>query len=216
MNPSLSPARAPRECVEIDAKLGTTDSDTAARMCAGDAVGVSDRKWYVAIVNNNTERASALRLAAQGLEAYVASQEETRVWKNGRKKKVERVLLPSLVFMRCTEAERLEAVKLPFINRFMTNRAGASTGTGRSPLATIPQAQMERLQFMLRHADGPVSIIDTPLERGDKVKVARGSLAGLQGEVIDAGQGNGRLLVNIGLLGCATLVIPRADLEANA
>lgn len=38
----------------------------------GDAVGVDSRKWYVAVVNNNSEKKVQERLEKMHYEAYVA------------------------------------------------------------------------------------------------------------------------------------------------
>ncbi|MDE7410017.1 MAG: UpxY family transcription antiterminator, partial [Muribaculaceae bacterium] len=87
----------------------------------GDAVGVESRKWFVAIVNHNTEKAVQERLDGLGYETYVAKQTVVRIWKNGRKAKVDKVIIPSLVFVKCTQKERHEIVSLPYIKRFMTD-----------------------------------------------------------------------------------------------
>lgn len=67
-----------------------------------DAVGVEKANWYVAIVNNRSEKVTAEKLSNEGYEAYVASQEEYRLWRNGKKKKIDRVVIPSMVFLHCT------------------------------------------------------------------------------------------------------------------
>lgn len=171
----------------------------------GDAVGVPDRHWFVAIVKHNTEKSSEEKLLKTGYEAYVASQRELRVWRNGRKKTVDRVVIPSTVFVHCTESERREIVALPFINRFMTDKA---IGADRR-LAVIPDAQMATLRFMLGNSDSPVSI--GTYKRGDHVQVVRGNLAGLEGEVIELEDGRNELTVLIDFLGCARVAIDPTD-----
>lgn len=154
---------------------------------AGDAVGVP--KWFVAIVSNNTERAVRDRLSATGIEAYVASQLQLRLWSNGRRKPVEKVLIPTCVFIRCSEAQRRRIVALPFIKRFLADRARAKDGLAAPP-AVIPQKEMDTLRFMLGQTDYPVEFTDAPLRPGDKVRVVRGALRGLEGEVLSAPKHN--------------------------
>jgi len=91
-----------------------TESVTTVPHGVDDAVGVKSRKWYVAIVNNNTEKAVQERLEKMNYETYVAKQLLMRVWKNGKKAKVDKVVIPSVVFIKCTEKERKEIVALPF------------------------------------------------------------------------------------------------------
>lgn len=178
-----------------------------------DAVGVAEKYWFVAIVNHNSEISTSQKLSTQGYDTYVATQQEVRVWRNGRRAKVDRVVIPSLVFVRCTERERLAIVRLPYIFRFLTNKAATPGQFGR-PVAIVPPRQMELLRFMLGHADRPVSITDRPYGRGDKVRVIRGSLRGLEGEVLSASDGSGsELLVRLDILGCAKVSIDPTDLE---
>ena len=179
----------------------------------GGAVGVGRRHWFVAIVNHNTEKKSAEKLAAMGYDCYVATQEEYRLWKNGRRTKIDRVVIPSMLFVFCTEKERMSIVNLPYIFRFLTNKAGTLNQYGR-PVAIIPGHQMNILRFMLGNSDHPVNITTRPIGRGDKVRVTRGSLRGLEGFVIDTNQGRSELYVNLDILGCATVTINPIDVEA--
>ena len=78
-----------------------------------DAVGVSETKWFVAIVNSRHEKSVADKLHTTGIETYVATQKEMRVWANGRRKIVDRVVVPSMVFVKCTEKARRRIVNLP-------------------------------------------------------------------------------------------------------
>ncbi|GFI53140.1 UpxY family transcription antiterminator [Duncaniella muris] len=177
----------------------------------GGAVGVERRCWFVAIVKNNTEKMAHERLAKAGYESYLATQTLYRVWKNGRRAKIEHVVLPTLVFVRCSERERMQIVALPYINRFMTNKAsGYSTA---KPLAVIPDKQIETLRFMLGQSDVPVTISERSFQKGDRVRVARGKLCGLEGEVVTTDDGHSELIVRIDILGCAKVMIEAVDIE---
>lgn len=178
-----------------------------------DAVGVSDRKWYVAIVGNNREKSVAEKLEALGFESFVASQEELRVWKNGRRKTVDRVLLSATVFVRCTESERRRiVVNLPYINRFMTDRAAKSDVSLNRPLAVVPDSQMAALRFMLGQSDNPVTFSGDYV-RGQNVRVVRGNFRGLEGEIVSLADGSSQLVIVIDALGCAKVHINPIDVE---
>lgn len=177
-----------------------------------DAVGVSNRQWFVAIVGRNTEKACRERLTALGYESYVATQNETRIWRTGQKKQVERVLISNLLFIHVTEHERLEIVKLPYINYFLTDKAGRTNDFGRHPLAVIPDSQMDMLRYMLYHADSPVTFTPEPLHIGDRIRVVRGQLAGCEGNVFMDGNQT-HLVVRIDFLGSAQVSISPDDLE---
>lgn len=177
------------------------------------AVGVGRSRWYVAVVNHNSEKQSAERLEKMGVATYVPAQTEVRVWKNGRKSKVDRIVIPSKVFVYCTEQKRREIVSLPFVFRFMTNSAASSADALTKPLAIIPDAQISRLKFMLGQSDIPVEIGQRSFSKGDRVRVIRGSLKGLEGEVEELASAKAMLVVDMGILGCARLMIDTVSLE---
>lgn len=177
-----------------------------------DAVGVPKAQWFVAIVNHNSEKTVYDKLTNQNFECFIATQQELRVWRNGRKSKVDRVVIPSTVFIKCTEKERRQIVTLPYINRFMTNRAGSNGELMHKPLAVIPDIQIKTLKFMLCQSDTPV-IMSGNYQKGDKVRVVRGKLKGVEGEVLDMPDGTKDLVVKIDFFGCARLSIDPLNLE---
>ena len=179
----------------------------------GSAVGVSESKWFVAVVRNNTEKSSMDRLLKLGYDCYVPIQKEKRIWRNGRRALIDRVVIPTLLFVHCTEAVRREIVSLPFIIRFMTNRAGSSPEGLNKPLAIIPDSQIKTLKFMVGNSDTPVSFTASTYKKGDKVRVIRGNLKGLEGEVRLIDDRQSELFVLIDFLGSATLTIDTIDVE---
>ena len=177
-----------------------------------DAEGVEKRNWYVAVVNHNSEKLYAEKLAKLGYDSYVASQEEYRVWRNGKRKKIDRVVIPSMIFVRCSEKERQSIVRLPFIFRFLTNRAGELNQFGK-PVAIIPDNQIAMLKFMLGNSTAPVEFVDRVYSSGDKVRVARGGLRGLVGVVICSNADEAKLYVEFPIFGYAKVSISTCDLE---
>jgi transcription antitermination factor NusG len=196
----------------MSANMDTLNDFTAGLTGVGDAVGVNNKKWFVAIVNHNCEKSSSEKLDKLCIENYIPTQTVLRIWKNGRKSKVVKVEIPSIVFIRCTEHERREIVTLPFIYRFMTDRANKATNYSKS-LAIVSDDEIKRLKFMLGQSDIPIEITDRPYQTGDKVKVIRGSLAGLDGEVIEMNPSKSVLTVSLKYFGCAKLVIDTINLE---
>lgn len=186
---------------------------TIAESTIGDTDAAPCRQWFVAIVKNNTEKSSCERLLTMGYNAFVAKQTVLRVWKNGKKVKVDKIVIPSMVFIKCTEAERRDVVTLPFINRFLVNSAARSINGVTRPLAVIPDAQIEQLRFMLGQSDIPISFVDTPLRPHDKVIITRGSLTGIEGEVIQTIDGKSDVIVKVDILGSAKMSINTNNLE---
>lgn len=185
----------------------------------GDAVGVPapdprlQQRWYIAVVNHCGEIRAADGLAREGYESYVASQRVPRARKDGPLLYRDKVVLPSKVFVKCTERQRRVIVNLPYIFRFMTDRAGSRTPTGVTPLAVVSQREIDVLRFMLSQSEIPVEIIEPVYERGDRVEVIRGPLAGLIGDVMKVVGGKGELIVGLDLLGAARMRVASSDLR---
>ena len=181
-----------------------------------DAVGIDseeeNRFWFVAVVNRNSEKIIRERLQQKGYDAYVASQQEEHCWANGRKKKVERVLITARIFIRLTEPERREVVHLPYINYFLTDKAMAVNKFGTHPLAVIPDREMQMLRFMLCNADAPVDFVTTHFREGDKIRIIRGALKGFEGEVARF-SGETYAFVRLSLLGAALTRVTPQDIE---
>ena len=84
---------------------------------------------------------------------------------------------------------------------------------GRHPLAVIPDSQMQQLRFMLFNAEDSVSFVSDHLRLGDHIRVARGSLKGLEGNVVRYKDGASYLVAQIESLGYAMVKIAIEDIE---
>lgn len=174
---------------------------------------ISNTHWYAAVVKSNYERLCREQLEKQGFETYIASQKEVHVYKNRTRREVEKMVIKGIVFVRFKAGDYLQVLKSSqFINYLLTDRAGQPNEYGRRPLALIPDSQLQRLQFMLYHAENPVSFTDRPLRLGDKVRVARGQLQGLEGTVLRS-EGTAYIVVTLDLLGSAMTSIALSDVE---
>ncbi len=197
----------------MSANVCSSTSIPSVTNVVDDAVGMGKSYWFVAIVNHNSEKQASEKLTKMGVTNYLPTQSEIRFWRNGRKSKIDRIVIPSTIFVYCTEQRRKEIVGLPFIFRFMTNKAGTSKDSDNKPLAIISDNEIKRLKFMLGQSDIPVEITDKPFRKGDKVRVIRGNLTGLEGEVMDLKNEKSKLIVALNFFGCACLSIDTINLE---
>lgn len=177
-----------------------------------DAVGLPSSHWFVALVRHNTEKKIRDDLEKNGYKAYVAAQPRLRIYPSGRKKWVDRIVIPSKIFINCTEKERLQIVHHPFIYRFLTDPSAKPTN-GHKAVAVIPQKEIETLRFMLGQSDYPVDFEEMVFQTGEPVKVIRGSLKGLEGKVIESSKDNKTIIIQLDLLGCAKLSLPTSDIH---
>ena len=149
------------------------------------AFGVDDDKWYIALCKSTRERTIRDQLLKANYQAYIASQVETHVYKSRNRRQVETVVIPAKIFIRTKESELVNILyNFSSIYKFMLNPAGIPNEYGGKPYATVSDAEMQRLQYILNNAEKPVLFTEEPLHLGERVKVVRGSLSGLEGNYI--------------------------------
>lgn len=101
--------------------------------------------------------------------------------------------------------ERMEVLSLSTVSRYMVVR-------GESTPAIIPDDQMARFRFMLDYSEETVYTNSTPLVRGEEVRVIKGPLAGLVGELVML-DGNSKIAVRLNMLGYAYVDMPVGYVE---
>lgn len=104
-------------------------------------------------------------------------------------------------------------MKFPYFSRFMTDTARKTPDKAVSSIAIVSDNEINRLKFMLGQSDIPVEISEQAFISGDKVRVIRGSLAGLEGVVSDMKATKSELFVELNHFGCARLSIETVNLE---
>lgn len=153
--------------------------------------------WYVAYVKSCQERNVASGLSRIGIENYLPIQREVRQWSD-RRKIVERLLLPRLIFVRCTGSERVRTLEeIPYLYKYITV-SGAYTP------AVVRDSEMEAFRAMVDKSGRPVAVSDIKLAPGDHVRVISGPLSGIECELV-AVEGRRCLAVRLGSLGTATM-----------
>lgn len=83
---------------------------------------------------------------------------------------------------------------------------------GESSPTVIPDEQMARFRFMLDYSDEAVCMNSAPLARGEKVRVVKGPLTGLVGELVMV-EGKSKIAVRLNMLGCACADMPVGYVE---
>lgn len=172
--------------------------------------GTNDReaypkRWVAALVQMNCERKVASKLDKLGITNYVPIQKEVHQWSD-RKKIINRIVIPMVVFVHLTPNEEDEFRKLPFILKFITY-------PGSEELATpIPDEQILSLKALLEKAPNQVCFESRIIHKGDRVKVTKGTLKGIEGYVIQENT-NSILVLEIELIGCVKLKIDKSFLS---
>jgi len=193
-------------------QIDITQPSAMPTPAGGSAVGVPKRDWVIAVVKNNTELLCQEKLVKNGYDVYVPTQDVVVIDSRGRKRITTKVLIPAKVLLRITESERREIVELPYIIRFMTDRAKRLDKFGHHPIATIPDEQMTRMKFLLGHADVLTEFEPVTFNLGDRVRVARGGLMGAEGHIVECGDDT-YFAIQVDFLGVAKVRISKEDLE---
>ena len=116
-----------------------------------------------------------------------------------------RVVIPMMIFVHVDAAERSQVLTLSAISRYMVLH-------GEHTPAVIPDEQMERFKFMLDYSDEAVEMCTEPLAPGELIRVVKGPLKGLEGELVEV-DGKAKVVVRLDLLGCAGVDMPVGFVE---
>jgi transcription antitermination factor NusG len=156
-------------------------------------------RWFAARTQMNCERKAAKEFERIAEETYLPTQEEIHVWSD-RKKKIQRIVIPTILFVKMSDQEANRTHRTAYFCGFLGyNRHDTKP-------APIPDKEIEILRFMLGHSDTPVAIESKPVKLGDKVKVIRGSLKGLEGNVLYCSDVESYLYVRLDILNCGAKV----------
>ena len=172
--------------------------------------GTNDReaypkRWIAVLVQVNCEKKTATRLGKVGYETYIPTQQEVHQWSD-RKKKVDRLIMPMVVFVRATVREEEWLRDQSFIHKLL---ALPGSDEDKKKFATpIPDNQIERLKFLLENAESEVTIVSN-FKVGDSVRVISGPLKGLEGVVSEADEKSSIVGVQIDGLGYACVKIAK-------
>lgn len=163
------------------------------------------KRWIAVLVQVNCEKRTVTRLNNVGYETYIPTQQEVHQWSD-RKKKVDRLIIPMVVFVHSTVREEEWLRDQSYIHKLL---ALPGTDEDRKGFATtIPDCQIERLKFLLENAENEVTIVNN-FKVGDSVRVASGPLKGLEGVVSEADDKSSVLGIQIDGLGYACVKIAK-------
>lgn len=159
----------------------------------------TQRHWFAIRVRLFHELKTRDKLQKMGIECFVPTHSELRIWHDRRVIK-DRVLTPQLIFVHATEAERLEVLKL-------SSALYCVCVPGKSTPARIPDTQMNAfIYFVTNTNDQEIAFIEEPLRKGDRARIIDGTLTGLEGTIIQ-NKGKRYFAIEVDILGCAIMKI---------
>jgi len=162
--------------------------------------------WFAARVRRNQERLIKTKLEQLGVENYVPFRKEYRRRRN-RNIEIWTPVIPNIVFIYTDFRTGMSIA-----NDYGVKISYMRTIDGKS-LLVVPQKQME--DFKLICESGVTCTLEETFEKGDRVKVVRGCLRGLEGELVSANKDNSKMLIRLEGIATFKLVIPANMLSRN-
>lgn len=163
--------------------------------------GANATPWWALYTRHQHEKVVADMLSAKGFEVFLPVYESIRRWKD-RSKVLSLPLFPCYVFVRGGLDRRLQVVTTPGIHMILTHG---------DRVALIPDAEMAGIR---RSVEGHYRVEPHPFLRcGERVRVRRGSLQGVDGILVRK-KSLYRLVLSVDMLAQSVAVeIDAADVE---
>jgi transcription antitermination factor NusG len=160
-----------------------------------------DQPWWALYTRHQHEKTVAEMLATKGFEVFLPLYDSMRRWKD-RKKLLSLPLFPCYVFVRGNLERKLQVVTTPGVHMILYRG---------EQLAVIPELEIEAIRAAV---EGNFRVEPHPfLKCGDRVRVMRGSLAGVEG-ILTRKKNLCRLVLSVEMLAQSVAVeIDAADVE---
>jgi transcription antitermination factor NusG len=160
--------------------------------------------WYAVLTRSRQEKTAAAMLESQSITHFLPLLKEDRRWSD-RNKTISVPLFPGYVFVQIVRSStvQLRVLKVPGIIDFVSNREG--------PLA-IPEGDIKSVRALVSNG---VGCSPHPFLRvGERVRVVRGVLAGIEGNLSRRGA-QSKLVISVEMLQRSVSVnVDESDVEA--
>ncbi|HEY1903598.1 MAG TPA: UpxY family transcription antiterminator [Terracidiphilus sp.] len=165
------------------------------------ATNCDHSSWWALYTRHQHERTVADMLSAKGFEVFLPLYQSMRRWKD-RKKMLSLPLFPCYVFVRGGLNRRLQVVTTPGVHMILFH--------GES-VAMIPE---EEIQVIRKTIEGAYRVEPHPfLKVGERVRVIRGTLEGVEGVLIRK-KNTCRLVLSVAMVAQSVAVeIDASDVE---
>lgn len=165
----------------------------------------TDKFWVAAYTRPRSEKKVRTEFTKLGIKTYVPIQKQIRQWTD-RKKIIDVVVIPMIIFAYIGENNINIVKNNPLIINILSM-------PGSKSITHIPDKQIERLQFILGQSDYTVEFETGLFSIRDNVRIIRGNLCGVCGEVMNVYDNKALIVVKIDGLGGAKLTVNKQDLE---
>jgi transcription antitermination factor NusG len=166
-----------------------------------DSNAIEDSSWWALYTRHQHEKTVADMLSTKGFEVFLPVYDSMRRWKD-RKKLLSLPLFPCYVFVRGGLDRKLQVVTTPGVHMILYHGERA---------AIIPDQEIQAIRTVV---EGSFQVEPHPfLKCGDRVRVIRGSLEGVEG-ILTRKKNLFRLVLAVDMLAQAVAVeIDASDVE---
>lgn len=151
--------------------------------------------WFAVTTRSRHEKTAATTCHGQGITCFLPMIEEEKSWSD-RKKRIATPIFPGYLFVciEKTAEAQVRVLRVPGVADFVKNQHG--------PLP-VAEHELESVRKVLSRGI-PVTVRPC-LTAGDRVRVTRGPLTGVEGTFVRAG-GRARILISVQLIQQAVAV----------
>jgi transcription antitermination factor NusG len=165
---------------------------------------LSERGWFAVFTLPQNEKSAMKQLALRDVDAFLPTYETVKVWKNRQRVRTVLPLFPTYLFVNIESRQRTRVLQAPGVIYIV--------GHNREDVP-IADAEIELLRS---------GVHDRSLEpyrdlvAGEKVRIKRGSMEGVEGVLVRKGNGL-RFVLSLKLINqCAAIEVGAEDLERMA
>jgi len=161
-----------------------------------------EKTWFAVYVKSRSEKKVALEFEIEGIDFYLPLVKKLKQWSD-RKKWVEEPLFRSYIFVHIEQKQYYQVLQTQNVVKYVTFEGKA---------VPIRDEQIEAVRYFLNEKD-PENIDNQIWEKGQRVEVISGSMAGLSGELVEI-RGKKKVKVEIEVVGKTLLIqIPKSKLR---
>jgi transcriptional antiterminator NusG len=160
-------------------------------------------RWYALSTKSRQEGVASATLNSLGIPVFLPSRAEVHQWSD-RKRSVNVPLFPGYLFIRTDpwSKTKFSVLNAPGVVSFVGNHNG--------PLP-IPDGEIENIRIMFQR--GAPCTPHTYLKEGDRVRIVRGPLTGIEGTLLRSGPKT-QLVISINIIQrSVAVVVSGQDIE---
>jgi transcription antitermination factor NusG len=161
-----------------------------------------NKLWYAVYVKSRAEKKIAIELEYEGISHYLPLVKRLKQWSD-RKKWIEEPLFRSYIFVNIEQKDYFKVLQVSGTVKYISFEGQA---------VQVPEVQINAIKYYLEEND-PENLDESKWQKGIKVEVLVGSMAGLLGELIEV-RGKKTVKVEIEAIGSKLLIhVPKSKLK---